>query len=115
MNTLSLSTCLKQLSELVHGGAENCPNQPHLQTLLQQLSSLSHHSTLKIEQLQNELKTAKKASKTLKKENSSLKATVLNLKSDLEMMDIKNKKLYQDLAKFQQPQYKQERKENRKG
>ena len=115
MNTLSLSTCLKQLSEFVHGGAENCPNQPHLQSLLQQLSTLSQHSTLKIEQLQNDLKNAKKQSKSLKKENSSLKATVSNLKSDLEMMDIKNKKLHHDLAKFQQPQYKQERKENRKG
>lgn len=53
MNTPSLSTCLKQLAELVHGGAENCPNQPQYQILLQQLFSLSHHSSLKIEQLQN--------------------------------------------------------------
>ena len=113
--TSTLTLCLQQLRELVMGGAEKNVTLTHIDQLLSQLHAHQDHSTIKIEHLQKDLQNSKKEAKTLKKENSILKATISNQKSDLDMMDIKNKKLHNDLMKFQQKEHKQERKEDRKG
>ena len=101
MTFCSLSQSLLELREFVCGGAETLLILYHIDQLLQTFSSLENIQSLQMQQLQQELKSLRKTVKKVQKENTSLKETLGNLRSDFEMTKLKSQKLQENLVKYQ--------------
>lgn len=102
MTMISIEQDLLVLRELIMSGGDTLIILKYLDRLLHKLSIVTHSlpSSDSSSKLLTEAKKSKKKVKELTKENLILKEKISDLKINLEMMQIKQKKIEQQMMKL---------------